>query len=472
MTKPLKLNPDRLFPADSKERDIARNLYKSVADLPIISPHGHTDPSWFADDEAFPNPAQLLITPDHYVFRMLYSQGIALSKLGVPTIDGSPTETDGRTIWRLLAENYHLFRGTPSRTWLDWVFAEVFKLDVMLDTETSDLYYDVMAEKLNSPEFRPRALYKKFNIELLSTTEGALDDLRHHKKISESGWDGRVITTYRPDSVIDPEFEGFLDNVEAFGKLTNEDTTDWAGYLNAHRSRREYFRNVGGATASDHGFETATTANLSPQDAEALFNRVIKGNCSAQDAELFRGQMLTEMARMSLDDGMTMQIHAGSCRNHNQSVFQQFGRDKGADIPVQTEYTRALKPLLDAVGNEPSLTVILFTLDEDNYSRELATMAGHYPALKLGPPWWFHDSPEGMRRFREKTTETAGFYNTVGFNDDTRAFLSIPARHDVARRMDCGWLAKLVADHRLDETEAAEIAKDLTYNLPKKAYKL
>jgi glucuronate isomerase len=182
--------------------------------------------------------------------------------------------------------------------------------------------------------------------------------------------------------------------------------------------------------------------------------------------------MLVEMARMSLEDGLVMQIHPGSYRNHNRGLFERFGRDKGADIPMQTDYVNSLRPLLQRYGNEPDLTVILFTLDETVYSRELAPLAGHYPILKLGPPWWFHDSPEGMRRFREQVTETAGFYNTVGFNDDTRAFLSIPARHDVARRMDCSFLAKLVVEHRLPEDEAHEVARDLAYNLAKAAYKL
>lgn len=472
MTSKLTLHPDRLFSADPAERAIARRLYEEVADLPIISPHGHTDPAWFADNEPFPDPAQLLITPDHYVFRMLYSKGVRMEDLGVPTIDGSPVETDSRAIWRRFAAHYYLFRGTPSRLWLDWVFAETFGIDVRLTPETADHYYDLMAEKLAGDEFRPRALFDRYRIEALATTEGALDDLEHHRKIAASDWSGRVITTYRPDAVIDPDYEGFRANLRLLGEKTGEDTSTWDGYLAAHRARRAYFREAGGATAADHGHPTAFTANLADADKRALFARVFTGDMQDGDAELFRGQMLTEMARMSLDDGLVMQIHPGAYRNHNDPVFARFGRDKGADMPSATEYVSALKPLLDAVGNEPDLTIILFTLDEDSYSRELAPLAGHYPALTLGPPWWFHDSPEGMRRFRERTTETAGFYNTAGFNDDTRAFLSIPARHDVARRMDCAWLAQLVAEHRLDESEAAELARDLAYNLAKKAYKL
>ena len=471
MTRPLHLHPDRLFPADSRTRDIARKLYESVVNLPIISPHGHTDPSWFADNQPFGNPADLLIKPDHYVFRMLYSLGVPLEKLGIPSRDGTAVETDPRAIWQLFAEHYYAFRGTPSRMWLDTVFYDVFELDAALDGDTAELYYERIDSCLKQPEFLPRALFERFNIEVIATTESPLDDLRHHQKILDSGWSGRVITAYRPDPVLDPDFEGFSDNLRQLAEITGEDTSHYAGYLAALRNRRAFFKQMG-ATSTDHGHPTATTANLGRAEAEALFSRVSAGNASAEDAELFRGQMLTEMARMSIDDGLVMQIHPGSVRNHNPLVFERYGRDKGADIPSRTDYVHALRPLLEAVGNEPNLTIILFTLDETSYSRELAPLAGHYPALKLGPSWWFHDSPEGMRRFREQVTETAGFYNTVGFNDDTRAFLSIPARHDVARRMDCGFLAQLVTDHRLAEDEAFELAHDLSYALAKKAYKL
>jgi glucuronate isomerase len=467
----LALHPDRLFPADERTRSIARALYATIKDVPIVSPHGHTDPSWFATDAPFANPAELLIVPDHYVFRMLYSQGVKLEQLGVPTVDGSATAGDPRAIWKLLAENYHLFRGTPSRAWLDWVFAEVFGLDVRLEPATADLYYDVIDAALKTPDFRPRALYERFNIEVIATTESPLDALDHHKIIRESGWKGRVVTAYRPDPVIDPEAIGFTDNLAKFGAMAGEDISTWAGYLRAHENRRAFFREAG-ATSTDHGHPTAFTADLSRGDCEALYAKVHAGKANSTDAELFRGQMLTEMARMSIDDGMVMQLHPGAYRSHNPSLLDRFGRDKGADIPMPTEFVRNLKPLLDRFGNDARLTLILFTLDEDTYSRELAPLAGHYPVLRLGPPWWFHDSPEGMRRFRERATETGGFYNTVGFNDDTRAFLSIPARHDVARRMDCAFLARLVAEHRLDDDEAHEVAHALTYDLVKAAYKI
>ena len=466
MPRPLKLHPDRLFPADPDMRTIARRLYAEVAGLPIISPHGHTDPEWWATDAPFGNAAELLLHPDHYVFRMLYSQGVSLRALGIGNPDADPRES-----WRLFAERYHLFRGTPSRMWLDWVFAECFGVDVQLMAETSDAYFDAITEKLTTDAFRPRALFDRFNIEVIATTENPLDDLRHHKAIRDSGWQGRVITAYRPDPVVDPEFEGFHDNLKVLANLTGEDCHNWTGYLNAHRKRRAFFAE-NGATSTDHGHPTARTADLSPPEAEALFARVTKGPATAADAELFRAQMLTEMAGMSAEDGLVMQIHPGAFRNHNPHIFLKFGRDKGADIPMRTEYVEALRPLLSKYGNRADMTIIVFTLDETVYARELAPLAGHYPALKLGPAWWFHDSPEGMRRFRENMTETAGFYNTVGFNDDTRAFLSIPARHDVARRVDCGFLARLVAEHRMEEWEAAELATDLSYNLAKAAYKL
>ncbi len=466
MFRSLALNPDRLFPADPDVRTIARRLYAEVASLPIISPHGHTDPSWFATNAPFGNATELLIHPDHYVFRMLYSHGISLEDLGIGNPDADPRES-----WRLFAKNYHLFRGTPSRLWLDWVFADPFGIEVQLSAETSDHYYDTITAALATGPFRPRALFERFNIEVIATTESPIDDLRHHKAIRDSEWRGRVITAYRPDPVVDPEFEGFLDNLKTFAALSGEDTFSYRGYLAAHRQRRAFFASMG-ATSTDHGHPTAQTADLSKAEAETLFARVTGSDVSPSDAELFRAHMLTVMAGMSLDDGLVMQIHPGSFRNHNPKLFAKFGRDKGADIPTRTDYVHGLRPLLAKYGNEAGLTIILFTLDESTYARELAPLAGHYPALKLGPAWWFHDSPEGMRRFREATTETAGLYNTVGFNDDTRAFLSIPARHDVARRVDCGFLAQMVAEHRLEEWEAAELASDLAYNLAKQAYKL
>ena len=461
------LHDDRLFPADIATRGIAKRLYAAVEGLPLVSPHGHTQAAWFAHNQPFPDPATLFVQPDHYVYRMLYSQGISLDDLEI----GVAQLKNPRKVWRIFAEHYFLFRGTPTRLWLDYAFQELFGLNERLSAKNADLYYDTIAEKLLTPEFLPRALYQRFRLEVLATTDSPLDPLEDHQAIRNSGWKARILPTFRPDAVVDPDFAGFRENITRLGSLTGEDTEGWAGYLRALESIRARFKQLG-CTATDHGHPTARTANLSKEEAASLYSEILKGGAGAEKHELFRAQMLTEMAGMSVSDGLVMQIHPGSFRNHNRLIYERYGRDTGADIPTPTNYVFALRPLLDLYGNEPNLTVILFTLDESSYSRELAPLAGHYPCLRLGPPWWFYDSPEGMQRFREATTETAGFYNTVGFNDDTRAFLSIPARHDVARRMDCGYLAKLVAEHRLDEDEAFDVAHDLAYNLVRKAYRL
>jgi glucuronate isomerase len=461
------IHPDRLFPADVETRAIARRLYESICNLPIVSPHGHTQAAWFAQNQPFPNPAKLFVQPDHYVYRMLYSQGIPLEALEI----GVAEMKDPRGVWKIFAEHYYLFRGTPTRMWLDYAFHELFGLNERLSAKTADLYYDTIDEKLKTPEFLPRSLYERFRLEVLATTDSPLDSLEDHQAIRDSGWKARIVPTFRPDPVVDPEFAGFRQNIAKLGELTGEDTASWKGYLRALEKTRARFQKLG-CTATDHGHPTARTANLSPDEAAQLFATVLSGSADAQQQELFRAQMLTEMARMSVSDGLVMQLHPGSARNHNRKVYERFGRDMGADIPTPTDYVQGLRPLLDAFGNEPNFRMILFTLDESTYSRELAPLAGHYPCLVLGPPWWFHDSPEGMQRFREQATETAGFYNTAGFNDDTRAFLSIPARHDVARRIDCAFLAKLVAEHRLEEEEAVEVAQDLTCNLVRHAYKL
>jgi glucuronate isomerase len=463
------LHEDRLFPAQPAIRAIARRLYDVIRKLPIVSPHGNTDARWFAENQPFPNPTSLFIVPDHYVFRMLYSQGIAMEHLGIG--HGELDADEARRIWMRFAESYYLFRGTPTRLWLDHAFQELFGLNERLSGGNAGEYYDIISAKLSSPAFLPRALYDQFNIEVLATTNSPLDPLTHHQAIRDSGWKGRILPTFRPDAVVDPAFDGFHQNVQRLGEMHGEDCGAWTGYLRALQHARERFQDLG-CTATDHGHPTARTADLDPGAAAALFDRVLAGKADGGEQELFRAQMLTEMARMSVEDGLVMQIHPGSRRNHNSQVYARFGRDVGADIPMATDYVQSLQPLLNRFGNDASLTIILFTLDESTYSRELAPLAGHYPCLRLGPPWWFYDSPEGMMRFRELTTETAGFYNTVGFNDDTRAFLSIPARHDVARRVDCAFLARLVAEHQLDEDEATEVAHSLAYELARKAYRL
>src|ERR1035437_5693852 len=461
------LHEDRLLPAETGTRVIARALYDRVRNLPIISPHGHTQAAWFASNEPFADPAKLFVQPDHYVYRMLYSQGVSLEDLEI----GRPELQNPRAVWRIFASHYYLFRGTPTRMWLNFAFQKLFGLEVPLSEKTADFYFDTITEKLNTPEFLPRALYERFNLEVLATTDSPLDSLDEHAAIRASNWRARIVPTFRPDSVVDPEFGGFAESIGKLGQQTGEDTSTWNGYLTALRIARLRFRDLG-CTATDLGHLTPQTADLSAAEAAELFSRVIAGKADAGQQVLFQAQMLTEMAQMSLDDGLVMQIHPGSTRNHNRMVYERYGRDVGADIPRSTNYVDALRPLLNRFGMESRLTIILFTLDESTYSRELAPLAGHYPCLRLGPAWWFHDSPEGMMRFREQVTETAGFYNTVGFNDDTRAFLSISALLDMARLIDCDFLARLVAEHRLYEDEAFEVAHVLTYGLVKKAYRL
>ncbi|WP_373688133.1 glucuronate isomerase [Actinoplanes aureus] len=465
---------DHLFPAENTQRQIARELYRHARDLPLISPHGHVAPALLADDEPFPDPARLFVVPDHYVTRMLASQGIPPARLGVPSIDGTEVESDGRTIWRLLAANWHLFRGTPSRLWTEKVFAEVFGIDQPLNAKTADEIYDELADRLAEPDFRPRALFTRFNIEVLATTESPIDDLSAHAKLAADGWGGpggRVITTFRPDNLVDMDWAGWRERVATLGELTGQDVGTFPGFLSALRARREAFIEAG-ATSSDHGHPTAATVVLDDADAAVLYRKALGGGTDECDAEVFRAHMLVEFARMSLDDGLVMQLHPGSVRNHNQALHARHGRDVGGDIPSATEYVRALRPLLDRYGDDPRLRVVLYTLDETTFTRELAPLAGGYASLYLGAPWWFLDSPEGLRRFRETVTETAGFYNTSGFVDDTRAFCSIPARHDVARRVDAGFLARLVAEGRLPLDEAAETIADLAYHLPKKVFRL
>ncbi len=394
-----------------------------------------------------------------------------MDELGIARRDGSTSDVDPEQVWHRFAANYYLFRGTPTQLWMEHVFAEVFGIQTALNGQTAAEVYCEINRQLATPEFLPRSLFERFNIEVIATTESPLDSLLSHQMLAQDDWQGRVITAFRPDPVVDPEYEGFTSNIAALAELSGIACDNYDAYLNALRNRRQFFISLG-ATSSDHGHPSAFTADLDKAHCERLYQSALMGSLSTADAELFRGQMLLEMALMSLEDGLVMQIHPGVYRNHNPVLFESYGRDKGADIPLPGEFVRNLKPLLDRVGNEPEFTLILFTLDETTYSRELAPLAGHYPALKLGPAWWFHDSPEGMLRYRQQVSETAGFYNTVGFNDDTRAFLSIPARHDVARRIDCRFLAQLVAEHRLGMNDAHELAQDLSYSLAKQAYKL
>jgi glucuronate isomerase len=465
------LNDFRFFDPNEKVRNIAYELYSNVKGLPIISPHGHVEPRILANNEPFPDPTELIIIPDHYIYRMLYSQGISLEALGIPTVDGTEVEKDHRKIWQIFGDNFYLFAGTPTGNWLAHEFVEVFGINEKLNSENAIKIYDQMQEKLQSKEFLPRTLFEKFNIEVLSTTDAASDNLDHHKKIKSSGWKRRVLPTFRPDGVVNIISKNWKKEIDALSNASGIEVNSYKNLITALENRRAFFKEMG-SVASDHGVVSPYAHKLSDGEAEAIFQGAFKGNASEPDWYAFTANMLMDMGRMSCEDGLVMQIHPGSMRNHNKELFDRFGLDKGADIPLQTEYTNNLYEFLNEFGNNTNLTVILFTLDESTYARELAPLAGHYPALKLGPPWWFHDSIEGMTRFRQRVTETGGIYNTVGFNDDTRAFLSIPARHDLSRRVDSNFLAGMVARHIVTMNEAKVLSKALAYDLVKKAYKL
>jgi glucuronate isomerase len=465
------LDENRFFDAEPAVRKIARELYEGVKDLPIISPHGHVDPKIFSENKPFPDPTELILIPDHYFFRMLYSQGIPLESLGVPTIDGTEVEKDHRKIWQIFGDNYYLFAGTPMGIWLNHEFSVVFGIEEKLNSESAMRIYDQIQEKLQSPEFLPRAMFERFNIEVLSTTDAAADTLDEHKKIKDSGWEGKIVPCFRPDAVVNLDMANWRDELNRLSEVCGYEISNYETYLKAMRERRDFFKEMG-AVSTDHAVIQPYTTELSHAEADRLLQKALNGEADEEDAKLFSANMLMEMARMSIEDGLTMQIHPGSLRNHNEVIFKRFGLDKGYDIPVATEFTYNMRAILNKYGNDPRLTMIVFTLDESNYARELAPLAGHYPAMKLGPAWWFHDSLEGMTRYRMNVTETAGIYNTVGFNDDTRAFPSIPARHDLARRVDANFVARMAARHLIDMSEAHKIMRALSRDLVKKAYNL
>lgn len=469
---PWTLSPDRCFAADPAQRAMARQLYESVSDLPIVSPHGHVNPGLLADPDAtFGSPAELFVIPDHYVFRMLYSQGIPLEDLGVQTRDGTPVETDHRRIWQSFAENFHLFRGTPTGLWLTDELINVFGVEEKLNGESAQRIYDQLEDRLARPEFGPRVLLERFNIEVLCTTDAATDSLDHHKALQDSGWGDKVRPTFRPDAVIKLGAPGWRDHIDRLADVSGIDVVDYDSFISAIEDRRAFFKEMG-TVATDHSAETPHAERLSPSETRTIFARALRGRASRDDGARFTAHMLMEFGRMSVEDGLAMQLHVGSFRDHHEALFARFGPDMGADIPIATEWTRNLQPLLNAYGADPRFRLILFTLDESTYSRELAPLAGHYPAVLLGPPWWFFDSPLGMRRYLDAVMETAGLYNTTGFNDDTRAFASIPARHDVWRRVTCDWLAGMVVRGVIEEEDALDMAWEFAYGLAKRSYGL
>ncbi len=463
---------NRYFSSDPAQNKIAVELYETVKDLPLICPHGHVDPRLFSDpDYTFGSPVDLLIIPDHYIFRMLYSQGVTLESVGIPRKDGSIVEGDHRKIWQLVCDNWCLFRATPTGIWIRDELADVFSITEKMNSDNAQAIYDAIDEKLQSDAFKPRTMFERFNIEVLATTDAATDTLDHHQAILDSDWNGRIVPTFRPDSVVNLDFDGWRDNIDVLSNVSGITVNDYQSYIQALEQRREFFKSMG-ATATDHAALTAYTEVLSDADAEVIFQRALAGEASAKDAARFTGHMLIEMARMSSEDGLVMQLHVGSFRNHNPIIHQNFGRDMGADIPIRAEFTKNLRPLLEKYGNDLNMTLILFNLDETTYSRELAPLAGHYPILRLGPPWWFFDSWMGMHRFLDDVVETAGIYNTAGFNDDTRAYPSIPTRHDVWRRACADWLARQVVRGFIDDEDANDMIKALSYDLAKQTYRL
>jgi glucuronate isomerase len=472
MSTPWSLHPDRALPAEPGQLADAREIYDQIAALPLVSMHGHIAAEDICDNVAFGDPAELFVIPDHYLRRMLVSHGLLNSDLGIPRRDGasdSKAQTDHREIWRLFCANWKLFRGTPTRYWLEHELVDVFGASVEPSADTADELYDQLSETLERDEFRMQPLFDRFNIEILSTTDAPQSDLAAHAALASAGWGDRVVPTFRPDALFYPDRAGWADGIRALSERSGIAADDYAGFLDAIRQRRFAFA-AAGARASDHGHFSPDTTPLQQADAQRIYDAALRGPVSASDGAAFAANMLFETARMSLDDGLVMQVHPGVLRDYSPGEFERYGSDHGFDIPVQVEFTSALRPLLAEFGHDARFRIILFTIDETVYSRELAPLAGAFPSVRLGAPWWFLDSPGGMARFRELTTETAGFYNTSGFVDDTRAFASIPARHDLARRMDAGYLAKLVAEHRLGLDEAIETAIDLTYNLPLESY--
>lgn len=456
-------NPDRLLPADPATRAVARELFQLVADKPIVSPHGHVPADLLDNDRAFRDPADLLVSRDHYLMRLLHAHGVPLGELGAGGADVDP-----RRAWHAVAERWHLFAGTATGYWLAEELRGVFGIADNLDATSADRIYDRVDALLRTEAFRPKALYTRFGIDVLATTDDPLDPLDAHRRLQNDGY--RVLPTFRPDRYLDPDADGFTSSVHALLGHTDAPTT-FAGYLDALTDRRQYFiRN--GAVSTDHGVVQPETIALDSSEAQTLFERIVAGSASANDRRRFRAHMLFQMARMSVEDGLVMTVHAGVFRNHSTATLRRYGADTGHDIPVATEFVHGLRAILEAFGLEPELHLILFTVDETVFSREIAPLAGFYPAVYAGAPWWFLDAPDAIGRYRAATTETAGFYRGSGFIDDTRAFLSVPARHDAARRADAAFLARLVVEGRIGRTTADRVAVDLVDSIPRKAFKL
>lgn len=466
----LDLHPDRMLPADPTLRPIAREIYQGVRELPIISPHGHVPPQWLADDVPFGDPTSLLITPDHYVNRMMHANGVDLADLGVGETDFSPEQA--RAAFRLLCSHWKAYRGTPVKFWFESELADIFGIDVAPSVETADEIYDSIAAQLATPAFRPRALYERFNIEFIATTDDPCDDLTHHAKLTaDPTWTGQVAPTFRPDKYLEPATPAWNELVDRLGEVSGVDTGTYAGWVAAMENRRGFFK-AHGAVSTDHSHRDARVEPISDDEAERLYQLARTNRITPAESDTLRRNFMFAQARMAADDGLVMTMHPAVFRNHHTGTFERFGADVGCDIPMGVEFTNAVQPMLAAFGTSSYFQVVFFTMDETVYSRELAPLAGFYPSVYVGVPWWFIDAPEAMARFRGAVTESAGFGRTSGFIDDTRAYLSIPARHDLSRRIDSGYLAKLVGEHRLTIDEALETATELVVGNPRKAFKL
>lgn len=456
-----------LFDPEPAVRETALELFAQTKSLGLICPHGHIAPSLLAEPGArFLHPTDLLIRFDHYIFRLLYSQGIALESLGVGVAEG---EYDPIKAWEVFCQNFHLFDGTPTGLWLRLELTQLFGVTEKPSAKNARALYALIQAALDTPAFTPRALFKRFRVEVLATTDAPEDDLNLHLRAQRDGY--RVVPTFRPDGVLQvlrPDWRARLGRLEA---VSNRSIESYADLLEALKERRQAFKRAG-ATATDHSAAHVRIERLPDGEAERLFGLALKGEINPEEAERLEAHALFDQARLSAEvDGLTMQLHLGVTRNHNRALFERLGSDMGADIPHAVDWTRGLQPLLNEFGNSP-LCLILFTLDESTYSRELAPIAGHYPGVRLGAPWWYFDSVLGMERYLDAVSETATLYNTAGFNDDTRAFASIPARHEVWRRVVANWLARKVHRNILDVEGASRLMRLSAYNLAVQAYGL
>ncbi|AGN20011.1 glucuronate isomerase [Corynebacterium glutamicum MT] len=465
-------HPDRLLPADPGTRDIARRLLAHVEDLPIISPHGHLEASMFVKDEAFPDPTSLLISPDHYLTRMMHSAGVDLADLRVGGHEGK----SAREAWRIFMSHWDLYAGTATGYWVEQEFEHVFGINAerlnVGTPEHADAIFDELTDILAQPDFRPRALAEQFNLEVLATTDDPLDDLADHKALADDPtFSPRVLPTFRPDAYTKMYNAGWAEKTTKLIDTAGDGKAGWEGYLQAMRNRRQYFINHG-ATSADHGLHDTDTTPLSHEDAQKILDKGLAGTATLAEMRAFEANTTYRFAEMSQEDGLVMTIHPGVYRNHSASAQKKFGADIGADIPFQMEFTNGLRPLLSDFGENKDFHFVMFTIDESVYSREVAPLAGYYPAAYVGAPWWFIDEIDAMNRFRSATTGTTGFSRYSGFIDDTRAYCSIPARHNTSRRVEANYLARLVAEHRITESCAAEIIVDLIDASPRRVFKL